>query len=101
MKMYHITSCWNVDSILKLGLLISKSKWGKYIYLTTDVKKCLKLYPSLPKSMLSVFKVNNIDKHRVLKDPLHPRSSNTIGYAYSINIPPKNLCLICQDGENL
>jgi len=101
MKMYHITASWNVASILKLGLLISRAKWGKYIYLTTNVRKCLKIYPVLPKSMLSIFQVNNIDKNRLMKDPLHPDLFTTIGYAYSENIPAKDLYLIYLKGEYL
>ena len=93
MKLYHLTLESNENSILRHGLLISKSNWGNYIYLTNDVKKCIKVYSSLPLEIMSIFKVK-VNTNKLIKDPLHPECDTIVGFAYSEDIPSLAIKLI-------
>lgn len=91
MKLFHMTGFWNVESILRTGLLIERSRWGGYVYLTTDINRCLEIYPHLEGQLLEVLEVEVDDEKDLHVDPLHPDSKPIVGYAYTKDIPPDRI----------
>ena len=89
--MYHLTAVRNVDSILKEGLLLSRSGWGPCIYLTDNVSKCLRVYPHMEEELLTILEVRVFEVYLKV-DRLHPATTEGIvGYSYCKDIPPQDI----------